>query len=52
MILAALGISLAFGIGVACRMLDIPVPAPPRIQGALLVVAMTTGFVLGDWLLR
>jgi XapX domain-containing protein len=52
MILAALGTCLAIVIGIACRMLDIPVPAPPRIQGALLVVAMTTGFLLGDWLLR
>jgi XapX domain-containing protein len=50
--LAVLGISLAFGIGVGCRLLDIPVPAPPRIEGALLVVAMTLGFVFGDWLLR
>ena len=51
MMLALLGLRLAFGIGVACRLLDIPVPAPPRIEGALLVVAMTLGFLLGDRLL-
>lgn len=37
---------LAFGIGVVCRLFDIPLPAPPRLQGALLVVAMTLGTVL------
>jgi len=42
------GIVLALGIGVACRLLDIPVPAPPRLQGALLVVAMTLGFLVAD----
>lgn len=30
----------------SCRYFDIPCPAPPRIQGALLVVAMTLGFLL------
>lgn len=42
----ALGLLFAFAIGLACRGLDIPVPAPPRIEGALLVVAMTAGFLL------
>ena len=51
MMLALLGLGLAFGIGVACRLLFILVRAPPRIEGALLVVAMTLGFLLGDRLL-
>ena len=42
---ALVGIVLALAIGIACRWLDIPVPAPPRLQGALLVVAMTAGFL-------
>jgi|GEM_PF-643000 XapX domain-containing protein len=42
------GVALALGIGLACRLLDIPVPAPPRLQGALLVVAMTLGFLAAD----
>ncbi|KRG70569.1 xapx domain-containing protein [Pseudoxanthomonas dokdonensis] len=46
------GVLLALAIGTACRMLDIPLPAPPRLQGALLVVAMTAGFLLADHLLR
>ena len=53
MITALVGImlALALAIGIACRWLDIPVPAPPRLQGALLVVAMTAGFLAADRLL-
>ncbi|MEM1114501.1 MAG: DUF1427 family protein [Pseudomonadota bacterium] len=40
----AVGISLGLAIGAGCRWLDIPVPAPPKLEGALLVVAMTLGF--------
>jgi len=42
------GLVLGFGIGAACRWFEIPVPAPPRIVGALLVVAMTLGFIVAD----
>ncbi|GAB3333318.1 hypothetical protein GCM10027359_04920 [Marilutibacter aestuarii] len=45
--LFALGFATALLIGVGCRLLDLPLPAPPRWQGALLVVAMTLGFLLG-----
>ncbi|MBB3060085.1 DUF1427 family protein [Microbulbifer rhizosphaerae] len=45
-----LGILLAFGIGVVCRLTGIPVPAPPVILGALLVVAMTSGYLIVDYL--
>jgi XapX domain-containing protein len=47
----ALGLVMAFGIGAFCRGFDIPSPAPPRLVGALLVVAMTVGFLLTDRLL-
>ncbi len=46
-----IGLLIGFGIGAGCRWWDIPVPAPPRFVGALLVVAMTTGYLLTDWLL-
>jgi len=46
----AIGIILAFAIGVICRLSGIPVPAPPAIVGALLVLAMTTGYILVDQL--
>jgi XapX domain-containing protein len=42
----ALGLLLGFLIGALCRFADIPVPAPPALVGALLVLAMTTGYVL------
>lgn len=48
---ALLGLALALAIGVVCRITDIPVPAPPKLQGALLVLAMTVGFWVGDRLL-
>lgn len=43
-----IGIILAFSIGIICRLFGIPVPAPPVIVGALLVVAMTVGYILAD----
>lgn len=39
------GLATAVLIGIGCRLLDLPLPAPPRWQGALLVVAMTVGLV-------
>jgi XapX domain-containing protein len=47
----ASGIVMAFGIGAFCRWFDIPSPAPPRLVGALLVIAMTVGFLLTGHLL-
>jgi len=46
MVQAGIGIAMAFGIGAFCRWFDVPSPAPPKLVGALLVVAMTTGFLL------
>ncbi|MEL1264023.1 DUF1427 family protein [Pseudoxanthomonas putridarboris] len=48
MMLALLGLVLALTIGIGCRLLDIPLPAPPKLQGALLVVAMTVGFLVAE----
>jgi XapX domain-containing protein len=45
---ALIGIVLGFLIGAGCRWFDLPLPAPPRIVGALLVVAMTIGFIGTD----
>ena len=44
-------IAMGFGIGAVCRWFDIPLPAPPRLVGALLVLAMTLGFLGADWAL-
>ena len=47
----ALAFLIALAIGVFCRWFDVPVPAPPRITGALLILAATVGYVLTDhWL--
>lgn len=43
-----IGVALGFGIGFGCRAFGIPVPAPPLLVGALLVVAMTSGYLLAD----
>lgn len=48
---ALLGSALGLLIGFGCRWFDIPLPAPPRLVGALLVVAMTLGFVATDAML-
>lgn len=49
----ALGLLLGLAIGAGCRWLGIPAPAPPVLPGALLVVAMTLGYLVADrWLCR
>lgn len=48
---ALVGILLGLAIGAGCRWFDVPVPAPPKLTGALLVVAMTLGFVGADYVL-
>ena len=52
MISALLGLLLGFLIGAGCRWFDLPLPAPPRIVGALLVVFMTLGFLGADFALE
>ena len=51
MISALVGLTLGFLIGAGCRWFDLPLPAPPRIVGALLVVFMTLGFIGTDLVL-
>jgi XapX domain-containing protein len=42
------GLILGLLIGAACRWFDVPVPSPPKLVGALLVVAMTIGYMGTD----
>jgi XapX domain-containing protein len=46
-----LGLSVGFLLGFACRFFDIPVPSPPKLLGAFLVVAVTVGYMTADHLL-
>lgn len=45
---AIIGLFLGLVIGAGCRCFDIPSPAPPRLIGACLLLAMTVGFVTAD----
>lgn len=49
---AFLGLLLGLTIGAGCRYFDLPLPAPPKLVGALLVVFMTAGFVITDAIIR
>jgi XapX domain-containing protein len=46
-----IGLFIGFLLGATCRWLDIPVPSPPKLLGALLVVAITVGYMAADHLL-
>lgn len=43
-----IGLLLGACIGIVCRLAGIPLPAPPALVGALLVLAMTCGYILVD----
>lgn len=49
MVPAILGIGLGLAVGVFCRLFDIPSPAPPRVIGAVILIAMTLGFVTAGY---
>ncbi len=44
----AIALILAFTIGAACHWVTIPVPAPTALEGGLLLLSMTAGYVLMD----
>lgn len=48
MIKILVSILLAFSIGAGCRYFDIPVPAPPKLLGGLLIIAITVGYMTAD----
>lgn len=43
-----IGLALAMMIGVVCRLVAIPLPAPTALVGTFLVFAMTLGYVLTE----
>lgn len=42
------GIAVAFAIGAACRVTELPVPAPHVLEGAALILALTLGYATAD----
>lgn len=48
MIRPLLGLLMALAIGASCRLFGIPVPAPPALVGAVLVLSMTMGYLTTD----
>jgi XapX domain-containing protein len=47
-----IGVVLAVCIGAGCRWFGIPLPGPPAIFGAVLAVAMATGYTVTDKILK
>ena len=45
------GLILGLFIGAACRWFDIPLPGPPKLVGALLIVSITVGYLATDKLI-
>lgn len=39
------GLALGVTVGAGCRWFGIPSPAPPHIVGAMILIAMTLGFI-------
>jgi XapX domain-containing protein len=51
MVKMIVGIILGLLIGAACRWFEIPLPAPTKLLGALLVLAVTLGYAATDKLI-
>ena len=47
-----LGILVALAIGAIVRSLKLPIPSPPTIWGALMVLGLTLGYLAMDWFLN
>jgi XapX domain-containing protein len=46
-----IGILVGLGLGAFCRWFDIPLPSPPKVIGAVMVMAATLGYVATDQVL-
>ena len=45
MLKTSIGLLLGLLIGAGCRWFEVPLPSPPKLFGAFLVVAMTVGYI-------
>jgi XapX domain-containing protein len=50
MVATMAGLALGFAVGALCRAFDIPSPAPPRITGSVILIAMTLGYIVGGYI--
>lgn len=46
------GVIVALVLGALIRVLRLPVPSPPTVWGALMVLGLTVGYLLMSWLLN
>ena len=46
-----IGFLVAFGVGAFCRLCRIPSPAPQAIVGSLLILAMSSGYLVAGQLI-
>jgi XapX domain-containing protein len=51
MIKIVAGMVLGLVIGASCRWFDIPLPGPPKLVGAFLIVSITFGYLATDKLI-
>jgi XapX domain-containing protein len=45
------GILVALALGALIRLMRLPIPSPPTIYGALMVLGLTVGYLAANWLL-
>lgn len=45
------GIFVALVLGAIVRLLRLPIPAPPTLYGALMVLGLTGGYLIMGWIL-
>ena len=51
MIKIVAGMVLGLLVGASCRWFDIPLPGPPKLVGAFLIVSITFGYLATDKLM-
>lgn len=46
------GVGVGLIVGALVRLMKLPIPAPPTLWAAFMVVALTAGYVLMGWVLE
>jgi len=46
---AAIALALSLSIGLACRLFNLPLPAPPTFIGVLMIAGLALGYSLGGF---